>query len=93
MTHRQFLQHQVESLTDGISITCKNNCGQCHKIRLGGLVAKRMLEAPLSNNAIQEWSDLTQKRWMTSKYMKLWNSERKAGRDPEAVFKKKGWQM
>ena len=34
----------------------------------------------------------TRRRWQDSKFFKLWERERKAGRDPRKAFEDRGWE-
>lgn len=65
----------------------EDGCGQCEHQRIMAQVAKE-----LKNATVHEWSAEVEKRWRESKYFKLWDSESKAGRDPNAAFEKLGWE-
>jgi hypothetical protein len=93
MTAREFLEHQASALTDGVSIPCKNKCGQCHKARIGAKIALSMLNGPLPVDAIRVWERRTMAAWKISKYYKLYVVEMKAGRNPKKAFKERGWQL
>jgi hypothetical protein len=67
-------------------------CGMCHNMILGAQVAREMIEAGDYEDVVSKWVAETRRRWETSKFLKLWQKEQEAGRDPHQAFKNRGWE-
>jgi hypothetical protein len=67
-------------------------CGLCHNMILGAQVAREMLEAGEYEDVVSKWAAEARRRWENSKFFKLWQEERKGGRDPHKAFKDRGWE-
>jgi hypothetical protein len=67
-------------------------CGQCHFQILGAEVAREMIEAGEYEDVVRKWAAEHKRRWEKSKFVKLWEKEQKAGRDPRKAFKERGWE-
>jgi hypothetical protein len=67
-------------------------CGQCHYMILGAEVAREMIEAGEYEDVVSKWAAEHKRRWEKSKFFKLWEQEKKAGRDPRKAFKDRGWE-
>jgi hypothetical protein len=67
-------------------------CGLCHNMILGAQAAREMLEAGEYEDVVSKWAAEAQRRWQDSKFFKLWQEERKAGRDPHKAFKDLEWE-
>ena len=67
-------------------------CGICHQIILGAEIAREMIEAGVYEDVMQTWSAEAERRWMDSKFYKVWTEESKAGRDPRKAFEERGWE-
>jgi hypothetical protein len=67
-------------------------CGQCHYTILGADVARKMIEAGEYEDVVSKWAAETKRRWEKTKFVKLWEKEKKAGRDPRKAFKDRGWE-
>ena len=67
-------------------------CGQCHNMILGAEVAREMIEAGEYEDVVSKWAAETQRRWEASKFFKLWQEEKSAGRDPHQAFQDRGWE-
>jgi hypothetical protein len=67
-------------------------CGQCHYTILGAEVAREMIEAGEYEDVVSEWAAEHKRRWEKSKFFKLWEKEKKAGRDRHKAFKDRGWE-
>ena len=67
-------------------------CGQCHKMILDAEVAREMIEAGEYEDVVSKWAAESQRRWEHSKFVKLWQQEKEAGRDPHQAFKDRGWE-
>jgi hypothetical protein len=95
MTNKEFLESQASYLTDKVSILCKKNCGGCHKIKLGAIIARNLLNGPewVGEGLPRYWSELLDRAWKRSKYYRFYVSEQEAGRDAEESFKARGWQL
>ena len=67
-------------------------CGQCHYTMLGAEVAREMIEAGEYEDVANKWAAEHKRRWEKSKFVTLWEKEKKAGRDPRQAFKDRGWE-
>jgi hypothetical protein len=67
-------------------------CGMCHNMILGAQVAREMIEAGEYEDVVSKWAEEARRRWEESKFFKLWQEERKAGRDPHQAFQDRGWE-
>jgi hypothetical protein len=67
-------------------------CGMCHNIMLGAQVAREMIETGEYEDVASRWATETKRRWEDSKFVKLWQQEQKAGRDPHKAFEERGWE-
>lgn len=85
-----FLERMARS--DGLVDHDGETCGQCHNMILGAEVAREMVEAGEYEDVVSKWAAETRRRWEDSKFFKLWQAERQAGRDPHKAFKDRGWE-
>src|SRR3954464_98716 len=85
-----FLERMARSdeLVDHDGVTC----GMCHNLILGAQVAREMIEAGEYQDVVSKWADEARRRWEESKFFKLWQEEKKAGRDPHKAFEDRGWE-
>src|SRR5277367_5168 len=67
-------------------------CGMCHYMILGAEVAREMIEAGEYEDVVSKWAAQHKRRWEKSKFVKLWQEEQKAGRDPHKAFEERGWE-
>ena len=67
-------------------------CGMCHNMILGAEVAREMIEAGEYEDVVSKWATESKRRWENSRFFKLWQEEKEAGRDPHAAFKDRGWE-
>ena len=67
-------------------------CGICHNMILGAEVAREMIEAGEYEDVVSKWAEEARQRWEDSKFFKLWQEEKKAGRDPHKAFEDRGWE-
>ena len=67
-------------------------CGMCHNMILGAQVAREMIEAGEYEDVVSKWVAEAKRRWEKSRFFKLWEKEKKAGRDPRKAFKDRGWE-
>ena len=67
-------------------------CGMCHNMILGAQVAREMIEAGEYEDVVSKWAAEHKRRWEKSKYSKLWEEEKEAGRDPRKAFEERGWE-
>jgi hypothetical protein len=65
-------------------------CGLCHNMILGAQVAREMIEAGQYEDVVGRWAEEAKRRWEDSKFFKLWEEGKKAGRDPRKAFKDRG---
>jgi hypothetical protein len=87
---QDFLERMARSdeLADHDGMTC----GHCHYQILGAEVAREMIEAGEYEDVVSQWAAEHKRRWEKSKFFKLWEKEKKAGRDPRKAFKERGWE-
>lgn len=80
ISDQDFLERMARSdkLVDHDGTTC----GQCHHQILGAEVAREMIEAGEYEDVVSKWEAEHKRRWEKSKFFKLWEKEKKAGRDP-----------
>lgn len=92
MIDRDFLKHMAKSdahATHGSG----EACGHCHLLFLGAEVAREMLAAnDVGAGAIGRWVTEQDRRWRSSKLVRLWTEEEAAGRDPREAFAACGWE-
>jgi hypothetical protein len=67
-------------------------CGMCHNMILGAQVAREMIEAGAYEDVVSKWATEARRRWEESKFFKLWQEEKQAGRDPHKAFEERGWE-
>ncbi len=65
--------------------------GMTCRMLIDAQVAQEMLEAGEYEDVRNKWVAETWRRWQASKFFKLWQEERAAGRDPEKAFEERGW--
>ena len=91
VSDQDFLERMARS--DDLVDHDGETCGMCHNMILGAQVAREMIEAGEYEDVVNKWAAETQRRWQNSKFFKLWQEERKAGRDPHPAFKERGWEL
>lgn len=89
MSGQDFLERMARS--DELVDHDGETCGQCHYMILSADVAREMIEAGEFEDQVCKWADETKRRWENSKFFKLWEKEKEAGRDPHQAFKDLGW--
>ena len=87
---QDFLERMARS--DELADHDGETCGQCHNMILGAQVAREMIEAGEYEDVVSKWAAETKRRWEESKFFKLWQEEKEAGRDPHQAFKDRGWE-
>ena len=87
---QDFLERMARS--DELADHDGETCGQCHYQIVGAEVAREMIEAGEYEDVAGKWAAEHKRRWEKSKFVKLWEKEKKAGRDPRKVFKDRGWE-
>jgi hypothetical protein len=90
ISDQDFLERMARS--DDLVDHDGETCGMCHNIILGAQVAREMIEAGEYEDVVSKWAAETKLRWEKSKFFKLWEKEKKAGRDPRKAFKDRGWE-
>jgi hypothetical protein len=90
ISDRDFLERMARS--DDLVDHDGETCGQCHYTILGAEVARERIEAGEYEDVVSKWAAETKQRWEKSKFFKLWEKEKKAGRDPRKAFKDRGWE-
>src|SRR5690349_7720715 len=89
VSDQDFLERMARS--DDLADHDGKTCGQCHYQILGAEVAREMIEAGEHEDVVSEWAAGHKRRWEKRKCFKLWEREKKAGRDPRKAFQKRGW--
>jgi hypothetical protein len=90
ISDQDFLQRMARS--DELVDHDGETCGQCHNMILGAEVAREMIESGEYEDVVSKWAAETKRRWEKSKFFKLWESEKNAGRDPRKAFMDRGWE-
>ncbi len=90
ISDQDFLERMARS--DDLVDHDGETCGMCHNMILGAQVARDMIEAGECADVVSKWATEARRRWENSKFYKLWQEERKAGRDPHKAFKDRGWE-
>ena len=90
ISDQDFLERMARS--DELADHDGETCGQCYYTILGAQVARGMIEAGEYEGVVSKWATETKRRWEKSKFFKLWEKEKKAGRDPRKGFKERGWE-
>jgi hypothetical protein len=91
LTDAEFLEtmSRTDSLIDHEPDT---TCGMCHHQFVMAQVARDMIAAGETEDVIKKWSDESDRRWRSSKFVQLWNEAIAANKDPNAVFEERGWE-
>lgn len=76
----EYLEHDIET------------CGMCFHRHVMSEVAREMLEKNEFEEAASKWDTEVKRRWEEGKFFKLWQEEKKAGRDPHPAFESRGWE-
>jgi len=88
ISDQDFLERMSRS--DDLVDHDEKTCGQCHYAMLGAEVAREKIEAGEYEDVVSKWAAETKRRWENSRFFKLWEKEKKAGRDPPKAFKERG---
>ena len=90
ISDQDFLERMARS--DAVLDHDGETCGMCHNMILGAQVAREMLEAGEYEDVVGKWAREARRRWENSKFFKLWQAEKEAGRDPHEAFRQRGWE-
>jgi hypothetical protein len=90
ISDQDFLERMARS--DELADHDGTTCGHCHYMILSAEVAREMLEAGEYEDVVSKWAAETKRRWEESKFVKLWEKEKNAGRDPRKAFEERGWE-
>ena len=90
ISDQDFLERMARS--DELADHDGETCGLCHNMILGAQVAREMLEAGEYEDVVSRWAAEHKRRWEKSKFFRLWEEEKKAGRDPRKAFEERGWE-
>src|SRR6266446_7929950 len=90
ISDQDFLERMARS--DELADHDGETCGQCHNMILGAEVAREMIEAGDYEDVVSKWAAEAKRRWENSKFFKLWQQEKQAGRDPHKAFRERGWE-
>lgn len=89
MSGQEFLERMARS--DSAVYNDGTTDGLTHQIILGAELAREMLENGEYEDVINKWAVESRRRWENSKFVKLWQEETQAGRDPHKAFEERGW--
>ena len=90
ISDQDFLERMARS--DAVVDHDGETCGMCHNIILGAQVAREMIEDGEYEDVVGKWAAEARRRWEESKFFKLWQEEKEAGRDPHKAFEERGWE-
>jgi hypothetical protein len=90
ISDQDFLERMARS--DELADHGGETCGQCHNMILGAEVAREMIAAGEYEDVASKWAAEAKRRWEKSKFFKLWQKEKEAGRDPHQAFNDRGWE-
>src|SRR5271163_4724418 len=76
ISDQDFLERMARS--DELADHDGETCGQCHYSILGAQVAREMIEAGEYEDVANKWAAEHKWRWEKSKFVKLWEKEKKA---------------
>jgi hypothetical protein len=90
MSDREFLESmaRADELVDH-----EDNCGHCGMQIVQAQTARDLLAEGDILDGIAKWVAEHRRRWQETKYFKLYQAEKAAGRDPAKAFAKRGWEM
>lgn len=92
MTGKDYLEHQ--SRQDSLLDHDIGVCGNCYSNYIWAQTARDMIKEGKQGDLktiVDEHMERFEKKWKESKYIRLWVSEKNAGRDPHNAFKAFGW--
>lgn len=94
LTDAQFLEtmSRTDSLLDHDPDGSCCVCGMCHHQFLMAQVAREMIAAGETEDVIKKWSEESERRWRSSKFVQLWDEAVAEGKDPHTVFEERGWE-
>jgi hypothetical protein len=90
MSDREFLESMARS--DRL-VDHEDNCGHCAMQIIMAQTARDLLAEGEILDGIAKWGAEHRRRWEESKYFKLYQEEKAAGRDPRLAFEQRGWEM
>jgi len=90
ISDQDFLERMARS--DSVVDHDGETCGMCCNMVIGAQVAREMLEAGEYENVVSKWAAEARRRWEDTKFFKLWQEEKSAGRDPHKAFEERGWE-
>ena len=90
LSDREFLESMARC--DRL-IDHEDNCGQCAMQVIHAETARDLLAEGEILDGIAKWAAESRRRWEESKYFKLYQKEKAAGRNPKKAFEKRGWEM
>jgi hypothetical protein len=90
MSDREFLESmaRADELVDH-----EDDCGHCGMQIIQAQTARDLLAEGEILDGISKWVAEHRRRWQETKYFKLYQREKAAGRDPQKAFAKRGWEM
>lgn len=70
-----------------------DNCGHCATQIAMAAAARELLEKNDVFDGMEKWTELWKEKWQATKYYKLYQQEKEAGRNPQDAFDERGWEM
>ena len=89
MSGHSKLLESMSHMDDFIDHT-DGTCGHCMTQIIWATVAREMLA--VADFDIKKWETESRRRWQETKFFKLWQAEKAAGRDPRDAFTARGWE-
>jgi phage terminase large subunit-like protein len=77
----RFLDHEPNTI-----------CGMCHHQFIMAQVARDIIATSEKDDVIRKWSEESDRRWRSSKFVQSWNKAVTENKDPHLVFKELGWE-
>jgi hypothetical protein len=90
ISEQDFLERMARS--DGLADHDGTACGMCCQMRIGAQLAREMIAAGEWEDVVSKWAAEARRRWEATKFFKLWQEEKAAGRDPHKAFEERGWE-
>jgi hypothetical protein len=90
ISDQDFLERMARS--DSMVDHDGETCGMCCNMIIGAQVARDMIEAGEYEDVVSKWAEEARRRWEETKFFKLWQEEKAAGRDPHKAFEDRGWE-
>lgn len=96
LSDREFLETMatIDSLVDHPNaLEDAGTCGQCATQICHAEAARLLLAEGDILDGVKKWTNLATILWQATKYYKLYQEEKEAGRNPSVAFEERGWEM